>query len=173
MLVQSMISRESITTEAKTSFGPDRTPKLEVLQRSVIARCKMDRKKDVEYLSTNDIVTAALCGAINSSDVIFMAMDNRGVSFQVFAVSYAALVRSVKLNRLRQRAKGCTKETAGNFETVVLLPREACADNPNKVRKAVQAQRGFEKGTMGCSPFCRGRFGLISNWSSLQEFVVS
>ena len=72
---------EELATHSDTSFGPERIPHLEVLTRGSIEVCKKRKKADdVDYLSTNDVVTAAICGAITSSDVAFMAMDCRGVS---------------------------------------------------------------------------------------------
>ena len=116
----------------------------------MLSRSKINQKKDElkspdeEYLTTNDIILAALCQANRRQTILAQIVNCRG------------------------KADGLEEQDGGNFLQEILLPRKAALD-PNQVRKITRAQKYFEANQVPFRPMVAGRLGRVSNWSSVKK----
>ena len=99
------------------------------------------------YLSSNDIMMAAFARHVqNRADTLHYVMDCRG------------------------KLDGVEEDFAGNFEKMMYISAKAAGD-PNSVRKCTDELGYYSRGGIPFLPLFRGRYSLISNWTSLTKFL--
>lgn len=98
------------------------------------------------YLSTNDIIMAAIARHLeNRIDILQYIVDSRG------------------------KVDGVETWYAGNLEKNIYISSKDARD-PNRVRQSTKKLTNLEKGIPFVSMF-RGRYGTVSNWTSLTQFL--
>jgi hypothetical protein len=95
------------------------------------------------FLSANDVITASLCGAIRSSDVINFTMDMR------------------KKNR----------HLGGNFYREVPFDRKAVDGDPNRFRSILEKGHYYERGQVPLYPSLLGRVGRVTSLASIVRWI--
>jgi hypothetical protein len=95
------------------------------------------------FLSANDVITASLCAAIRSSDVINFTMDVR------------------KKNR----------HVGGNFYREIPFDRKAVDGDPNRFRDILEKGHYYERGQVPLYPSLLGRVGRITSLASIVKWI--
>lgn len=122
-------------------FGPKRENHVSLLSNSQIEQEKERRKTSKsEFLSSNDIITAALSRSIKNSYVMNVAVNMRNKG-------------------------GVPGNVAGNYWHSVPMDHQAAAD-PNTIREFLPKLEYYKDGEVPCWPFFRGRYSFITNWTS-------
>jgi hypothetical protein len=99
------------------------------------------------HVSSNDIITAALCQATHSSDVFIFTENVRG------------------------RKVGIPVNAAGNFLLEMSVPRSV-AMQPEALREVVQSQGYYAANELPVGPFVAGRVGRVTSMASIAESFV-
>jgi hypothetical protein len=124
-------------------FGPKRSTRNVLVSKAKIGDMKKNLKNEkVEYLSSNDVLTAAIFEASKSTHLMMLAVDNRN------------------------HGETYEKDLAGNFESTLFLPKENCKD-PNEIRLGLK-ELFWGKPKKPMKYIIRGKFGAISNVTSLE-----
>jgi hypothetical protein len=116
-------------------------------QKELDYQKKILKSKDVEFLSSNDVITSALCESNHDMDVAVFVVNARG------------------------RMPEYAKNLGGNFEKTVPFDTKICSD-PNYIRRAVSKLRFFNDWELPYFSYLIGRFGIITNWSTLAQFFT-
>ncbi|KAJ3283970.1 hypothetical protein HDU79_008613 [Rhizoclosmatium sp. JEL0117] len=107
----------------------------------VIEKEKEKAKKDVEYVSTNDVVTSTF-------------LSNSGINYGMMALN------------MRGRISSVTNDHAGNYEgSIVLMP--ANFESPASVRTALKKFKLDAFPTF--LQACLGKNAVVSNWASFHH----
>ena len=131
---------------------PARKVEVLLLDKEKVHKKKQELRKNLECpnLSSNDVITAALCQGGLSSDVIVFTEDARG------------------------EKSGIGHNAAGNFLVEIPIPREV-GSQPDKLREIVaQLQSLQEMGLQELSlkPFIHGRVGRITSLATIPAGLV-
>jgi len=132
-----------------SAFKSNRVANL-VLSREAIERKKTELvAPSNQYLSSHDIVLAALCRLNASSEILSFYMDVRSRQQEHF-----------------------DKRDGGNCLSQVTFPTEAGRD-PNMLRKIVDEQAYFKEGQQPpLSKYARGRFGFTTSWANSTKLIA-
>ena len=124
-------------------------PKTEhvMLSKDKIEKKKQELTEKGLFLSTNDVVTAAICQDVHQS--------------------YESVVHSINY---RQRWPGIGDRDSGNITRAVPFPAEECQD-PNQVRRLVDSLKEQPNRDMPFCSFLRGRAYNQTNWASIQQVL--
>ena len=115
------------------------------LDKEKIAQLKKELKKeDTPFLSTNDIVCAAIHQAYPKRHLQLMFKDRRS------------------------DVEGGEPHIAGNFISTIAYPTEYGKD-PNNLRKMVQKGSFYETDEIPSSPILRGNYTIVDSWASVQK----
>jgi len=130
-------------------FGPKRENHVTLLSKNQIEKEKekygqQPNGKGASFVSSNDVITAALTRAIKNSYVMTIAVNMRNRS---------GAVSSVPGN------------VAGNFWQTVVMDHQAATD-PKTIREHLPKLEFYKDGEVPCWPFFRGRYSFITNWTS-------
>jgi hypothetical protein len=132
----------------KYFFGAKKRSHSLILSKAKLEHLKLELRGDEhEFLSSNDIITAALNEADHGVDLNMFVMNARG------------------------RIKGYDSKMAGNYEKTIPYDTQTCRD-PNQIRTLVKNKRFFGDWEMFFWSYFIGRLGIITNWSSLTEFFT-
>ena len=125
---------------------------LEVIDSDAMAELKKASRGTAAFVSTNDVVTAAVY-EIFDSKLAMMATNLRGAN----------------------RLAGLPPHSAGNFERLLLHPRAPAAESPAFIReKLLSSPSGFfGKNEVPFWPMATSDVGFITNWTSLTKFIVT
>lgn len=127
-----------------------RKPRFHALCRNKIETKKKEllRSDENKFLSSNDIVSAAICSLTQSSDIMLLYKDWRG------------------------RSNDIAKHDGGNFNRVCpfLVPD---GKDPNYIRKIVNnnQESGIAPNGVSLVSILRGRFGSMANWAGSTKFI--
>ena len=125
---------------------------LEVIDSGAMAELKKAARGSAAFVSTSDVVTAAVCEMFDSK-----------------MVAVSAGLRSAG------RLPGLPQRIAGNFVRGLIHPRMLSAGSPAFIReKLVNSPSGFfGRNEVPFWPTILADFGIISNWTSLTKFIVA
>ena len=120
----------------------------------VLSKDKIEKKKKElvdksqhSHLSSNDIITAALCEANGSSDLFCFTMNMR---FQPHCRHFGF-----------------------NFHNEVPFPSKVAAANPNAFRSILKQGYYYDTDKLPTWPFVAGRVGRVSSLASVQHVIAS
>ena len=99
-----------------------------------------------KFLSTNDIIMAALCQMNPNAKLMSMAMNRRG------------------------RSNDIDSRDGGNFICIAGLDGDAGRD-PNTIRHIVKRGQFFEPNQVPLKPYLEGKICSVTNWTSLTTFL--
>jgi hypothetical protein len=115
------------------------------LSRAKINLKKQDLKKShKKYLTTNDIIVAALCQANQRAELM------------------------IQITNVHGKVKGLDALHGGNLLQETPFPRKEALD-PNNVRKISRERKYYDVNEIPILPSLLGRKGVFSNWSSVQK----
>ncbi len=100
-----------------------------------------------EPISSNDIITAALCEANESSDIFVFTENIRGLK------------------------EGIPRNASGNFFWEVPVSRVACAANPLQVRLSVANGGYYPTDELPLQPFLCGRVGRLTSLATITHTI--
>ncbi|CAK9041762.1 unnamed protein product [Durusdinium trenchii] len=130
---------------AQLICGPLRQNHVLLLSKQQIAKEKESRKAPkVEFLSSNDIITAALSRAIKNSYIMNIAVNMR---------------------EKQCSGKGIPGNVAGNYWYSFPMDHQAASD-PNAIRESLSKLEYYNENEIPCWPFFRGRYSFITSWTS-------
>ena len=131
---------QKVTFRRYNHFVIDQTT-VEEKKLSLVDRSQHD------FLSTNDIIMAALCQVNPKVTLVSMVMNCRG------------------------RTQGIDSRDGGNFTQMAWLDVEAGKD-PNTIRDAVKRGGQFlEPNQAVLRPYLEGKFWYVTNWATLTTFL--
>lgn len=129
---------------------------LSLRHQNILLLCKdkVNRKKrelraasGSNDVSSNDIITAALCEANQSTDIFVFTENIRGIK------------------------QGVPRHAGGNFIWEVPVSRLACA-NPLEVRASVSNGGYYKTGELPLQPFLCGKVGRLTSLATITEKVM-
>ena len=125
---------------------------LEVIHRDSMTPVKEDSRGTAAFVSTNDVVSAA----------VYETFDNK-------------LVAMISNLRAANRLPGLPPRIAGNFEGGLLHPRALSAGSPSFIREKllVSPSGCFGRNKIPFWPMVKSDWGLITNWSSLTNLIIA
>ncbi|CAJ1339537.1 unnamed protein product [Effrenium voratum] len=130
---------------AQKICGPARKSRVSLLSKSAIEKQKLELlSSESKFLSSNDVITAALSRAIKNSKVMNIAVNLRG--------------------------RKCEENCAGNFWHNVPMAHQAAQD-PNAVRALLPKLQYYKDGEVPWTPFAAGRYSFITNWTAFTQHL--
>lgn len=120
----------------------------------VLSKAKIEAKKRAlvdksqhGHLSSNDVITAALCDANQSSDLFCFTMNMRQLPH--------------------------CRHYGFNFHNEVPFPRAMAANDPNAFRSMLKRGYHYETDRLPTWPFVAGRVGRLSSLATIQHLIAS
>ena len=99
-------------------------------------------------ISSNDVITAALCQAVKSSDVF------------VFTENTRSIIQGVPVN------------AGGNFLWEIPVPREVCSSADELRRVVASSSSGYKTNELPLQPFLCGRVARVTSLASIAESLL-
>jgi len=132
-----------------------RSAQVLLLDKSKIIRKRTQLRRELgnDDISSNDVVTSALCEANGSADIFVFTENVRGAKY------------------------GVPVDAGGNYLWEVPVSRESCSD-PDKLRNVVVQDLGgcscgeFRRNELPWRPFVEGRVGRITSLASVAQTML-
>jgi hypothetical protein len=135
---------------ARNILTQKREPQLFLVDKQKVSVAKKTQRDKLENknISSNDIITAALCQSNPSADIFIFTESVRGID------------PKVPIN------------AGGNFIWEIPVPRDVCS-KPDQLRKVIVShQNGYETNHLPLMPFISGRHARVSSLASVTENVL-
>ena len=135
---------------ARNILTQKREPRLFLVDKQKVAVAKNSQREKLENknISSNDVITAALCQSNPNADVFIFTENARGIDPKV------------------------STNAGGNFFWEVPVPQDVCS-KPDLLRKTIVShQNGYETNHLPLMPFISGRHARITSLASVTENVL-